>query len=307
MITAYNNTGFGQRAKSLTGYAAGIAAGVSYGMNPLFAKPLLAQGVEVSVMLFWRYMLAACFMAILMVAKRENFSLQKGQIPTMILLGVLFCMSSLLLFESYRFIPSGLATTLIYLYPTFTAIILLFCGVAPDLRTWLCIVATLAGVVLLCIPSGEIQLNAVGMLLATGSAICYALYLTIINRSRRISSVSAHSVTFYSLCTGSAIFLAMRILSGEGSIMSGLDSASIWAELTGLAFFPTMVSLLTLAISTRMIGPTTTGVLGVFEPITAILIGTAAFGEPMTATILAGIVICVAAVAVMVSGGKHAG
>lgn len=295
-----------QRGKSLAGYAAGIAAGVSYGMNPLFAKPLLAQGVEVSVMLFWRYLLAVGFMAILMLAKRESFSLRKGQIPTVLLLGVLFCMSSLLLFESYKFIPSGLATTLVYLYPTLTAIILLFCGVVPDLRTWLCIIATLAGVVLLCIPSGEIQLNAIGMLLAAGSALCYALYLIIINRSHRIESVSAHSITFYSLCTGSVIFLAMR-LSGGGSIISGLDSAGVWAELAGLAFFPTMVSLLTLAVSTRMIGPTKTGVLGVFEPLTAILIGTAAFGEPMTATILAGIVICVAAVAVMVSGGKHAG
>lgn len=292
-----------QRGKSLAGYAAGIAAGVSYGMNPLFAKPLLAHGMEVSVMLFWRYLLAVGFMAILMLAKRESFSLRKGQMPTVLLLGVLFCMSSLLLFESYKFIPSGLATTLVYLYPTLTAIILLFCGVVPDLRTWLCIIATLAGVVLLCIPSGEIQLNSIGMLLAAGSALCYALYLIIINRSRRIESVSAHSITFYSLCTGSVVFLAMRLTGG--GIISGLDSAGVWAELAGLAFFPTMVSLLALAISTRMIGPTKTGVLGVFEPLTAILIGTAAFGEPITATILAGIVICVAAVAVMVSGGKH--
>jgi len=35
----------------IIGYAAGIAAGVSYGFNPLFAKPLLDDGVSVYSML----------------------------------------------------------------------------------------------------------------------------------------------------------------------------------------------------------------------------------------------------------------
>ena len=33
--------------KRLIGYIAGIVAGVSYGTNPLFAKPLMASGVPV--------------------------------------------------------------------------------------------------------------------------------------------------------------------------------------------------------------------------------------------------------------------
>lgn len=33
------------------GYAAGIITGVTYGLNPLFAKPLLSMGVSVDTML----------------------------------------------------------------------------------------------------------------------------------------------------------------------------------------------------------------------------------------------------------------
>ncbi len=286
------------------GYAAGIIAGASYGMNPLFAKPLLAEGIGVPTMLFWRYFLASLFMAGLMLLRKESFSLRKNQILTVILLGVLFSFSSIFLFEAYKYIPSGLATTLVYLYPTLSALILLFFGEKVDLKTWLCIAATLGGVVLLCLPSGGVKLNAVGMILAGLSALSYAFYLVIINKSARIASLSAHTITFYALLTGSVLFLAIR-LSERGNVLSGLDTPPIWLNLTGLAFFPTMVSLLALAISTRSIGAAKTGVLGVFEPLTAILIGTLLFSEPLTVNIVIGIIVCISAVTFLVAGGGN--
>ena len=41
----------------------------------------------------------------------------------------------------------------------------------------------------------------------------------------------------------------------------------------GLAIFPTMVSMLTVSISTRLTGLTKTSVPGVFEPLTGIPVG----------------------------------
>ena len=85
-----------------------------------------------------------------------------------------------------------------------------------------------------------------------------------------------------------------------GSILEGIDTVANWGNLIGLAIVPTMISLLALAMSTRYIGPTKTAVLGVFEPLTAILIGTLLFGEPLTARMAVGIAICVAAVIFMI-------
>ncbi len=48
------------------------------------------------------------------------------------------------------------------------------------------------------------------------------------------------------------------------------------------------------------IGPTKTSVLGVFEPLTAILIGALLFGESITLRMGLGITICVAAVVFMI-------
>ena len=119
------------------------------------------------------------------------------------------------------------------------------------------------------------------------------------NRSKRIKKVSEHTLTLYALLTGAALFAAIRFFQG-GSITEGIDSATDWANLIGLAIVPTMISLLTLAISSRYIGPTKTSVLGVFEPLTAIMIGTLMFGEPLTLKMAIGVAVCVGAVVFMI-------
>ena len=285
--------------RRIIGYAAGILAGVSYGTNPLFGKALMESGVPVMVMLFFRYGMAAVILAMWMVFRKESFRAERRGLGLLVLLGLLFAGSSITLFCSYEYIPSGLATTLVYLYPVFVALIMVFLRFYPSWQTWLSILATFGGILLLSAPSENVQIRIPGVLLAVGAALCYSFYLVIVNRSKRIRKVSEHTLTLYSLVTGTVLFLVIRTCQG-GSMLEGVDSAADWGNLIGLAIVPTMISMLTLAVSTRYIGPTKTAVLGVFEPLTAILIGTILYGEPMTGKMAAGIAICVAAVVFMI-------
>ena len=291
------NIPFGR--KRLIGYVAGIMAGVSYGTNPLFGKALMESGVPVMVMLFFRYGFAAVILALWMLLKKESFRASRRGISLLVLLGLLFAGSSITLFCSYEYIPSGLATTLVYLYPVFVALIMVFLRIYPSWQTWLSILATFGGILLLSAPSGNVQIRLTGVLLAIGSALCYSFYLVIVNRSKRIRNVSEHTLTLYSLLTGALLFAVIRTFQG-GSMLEGIDTVADWGNLLGLAIVPTMISLLTLAMSSRYIGPTKTAVLGVFEPLTAILIGTLLFGEPLTLKMACGIAICVAAVIFMI-------
>ena len=258
------------------------------------------------VMLFFRYAFAALFLALLMGFRKESFLAKRHELILLILLGLFFAGSSITLFCSYEFIPSGLATTLIYLYPVIVALIMVFLRIYPSWQTWLAISATFGGILLLSTPSGDVPIRVPGVLLAIGSALCYSLYLIIVNRSKRIRNVSEHTITLYSLVTGATLFASIRAVQG-GSMLEGIDTLGDWGNLIGLAIIPTMVSMLTIAISSRYIGPTKTAVLGVFEPLTAILIGTLMFGETLTAKMAVGIAICVAAVVFMiVKPGKKA-
>lgn len=287
------------KKRRLAGYLAGFIAGVSYGTNPLFAKPLLESGVPVLVMLLFRYGISAAILAVWMLAKREQFRVKGNEIALLVLLGILFACSSLFLFFSYEFIPSGLATTLVYLYPVFVALIMVFLRFYPSWQTWLSIIATFGGILLLSSPSTGASIRIPGIILAVVSALSYAFYLVIVNRSKRIKNVSEHTLTLYALLTGAFLFAAIRTLQG-GSITEGINTASDWGNLIGLAIVPTMISLLTLAVSSRYIGPTKTSILGVFEPLTAILIGTLLFGESLTMKMGIGVAVCIGAVVFMV-------
>lgn len=285
------------------GYVAGIVTGVTYGLNPLFAKPLLSMGVSVDTMLACRYLIAVFILGVWLVFRKESLKVNKAQMWRLCILGFLFAMSSMLLFLSYNYIPAGLATTIVFLYPVIVALIMVLLKVYPTWQVWLSILMTFVGVVILSRPSGNMTLNITGLSLAAGSAIAYALYLIVVNRSRRLRTVTSLVLTFYALLIGSVVFLIHSAISG-GEFMAGLDGWYCWMNLICLAVFPTLVSLLTLAMATRIIGPTRTSVLGVFEPVTAIAVGTIFFGESLTLNIIIGVIITLVAVTFMVMAGK---
>jgi len=298
---------------TITGYAAGIICGISYGTNPLFAKHLLAAGVSVDTMLFFRYLLAAAILGIWLVVRRKSLKVKPNQLELLAVLGVLFATSSLLLFISYNFIPAGLATTIVFLYPVLTALIMVFVKVYPTWQNWLAIAVTFLGVVILSIPSGGVALKWQGIALGVGAALAYSIYLVTVNRSRRLRSVPSNVLTFYALLFGSVLFLVHHIAVG-GDFMSGLVPSSspnhanlfsVWMNLLGLSIIPTIISMMTIAISTRAIGPVKTSILGVFEPITAILIGTMCFGEVLTQNIIIGISLTIIAVIFMILTSKE--
>ena len=81
--------------------------------------------------------------------------------------------------------------------------------------------------------------------------------------------------------------------------MAGVSGLRVWGNMVGLAIFPTIISMVSLAVSIRLLGATKTSVLGVFEPLTAIFIGLMVFGEPLTLNIIVGMIICISAIVFM--------
>ncbi len=283
----------------MIGYPAGIITGITYGLNPLFAMPLMNQGAAIESILFFRYFFAVVLLGAFLFLSKERFKISGKQAGILLILGLLYTMSSLFLFEAYHYIASGLATTLIFLYPVLVAIIMVFLGVVPSWPVWLAIAATFGGVVIMTQGSSGEEINPLGVLLSLGSAFVYSLFIVIINRSKTIASISNSLLTFYALSVGAIVFMS-KIAFSDTPIMTGITDCCDWLNLVGLALLPTIVSTATLAVATRNIGATKASVLGVFEPITAILVGTLMFGEALTTNIVVGIGIAMVAVTFMI-------
>lgn len=284
---------------AIIGYPAGIITGITYGLNPLFAKPLMEAGASTEAILFFRYGIAVLLLGAYLVLKKESFRINLRQAGVLLGLGLLFSSSSAFLFEAYKYIASGLATTLVFLFPVMVAIIMVFLKVVPSWPVWLSIAATFAGVMIMTGGSGSEPVNPTGVWFSIAAAFFYALFIVIINRSKAIASIPNSILTFYALLAGTVFFLTRCALKGE-ELMAGLDGFMPWVNLIGLAVLPTIVSTAGLAVATRNIGATKASVLGVFEPITAILVGTVVFGEVLTPNIIAGILISVVAVSFMI-------
>lgn len=289
---------------AIIGYPAGIITGITYGLNPLFAVPLMKNGAATESILFFRYSFAVLILGIFLMLHKQSFKVSHKQAGILFILGILYTASSLFLFEAYEYIASGLATTLVFLYPVLVAIIMVFLKVIPSWPVWFAIAATFGGVLIMT-QGNEIQtINPIGVILSLGSALVYALFIIIINRNKTIANISNSLLTFYTLTVGMIIFLG-KIISSDIVMTTGISSGTDWINLLGLALLPTIISTTTLAIASRNIGATKASVLGVFEPITAIIIGTLMFGEPLTTNIIIGISIAMAAVTFMITVTKR--
>jgi len=280
------------------GYILGAVAAVSYGTNPLFAVPLYEMGLDVSSVLFYRYAFATIILGTIMKLRGESFRLQRRELPLMILLGVFFAISSVLLFESYNYMDVGLASTLLFVEPVFIALILwIFFHEKISLWTIASIAVCLSGVTFLCNPGEGAHVTATGATLVILSSLSYALYMVMINKSR-IRRLSGFTLTFYSLLFGMIVF---AVRTDMFTTVSPVPAGTLsWACIIGLSVVPTIVSLMTVAVSIRCIGSVPVSILGALEPITGVMFGVLLFGEVLTVRATVGIVLILAAVMILV-------
>ena len=346
------------------GFFFGILAAVSYGVNPLGAKYLYEEGLNVESVLFFRYGLAAliigAIMAIKIMAGRkaalghpqgqsssgpvtdneptpkpvkvtgcETFRINRGELSTLTALGLLFVVSSLTLYCSFLYMDSGVACSLLFVYPVMTAVLMaMLYGEKVTKATAAAIALSLTGVVLLYKGDGETVLSTVGVLLVMVSALSYALYIIVANRAsapeselgashNRLSKyilphrvtihrldMSAMKLSFYVLIVCSVSMVLFSLTSPERHLMP-LVTGREWGYSLMLAIVPTVFSLVSMGIAVRIIGSTPTAIMGALEPLTAVVIGLTVFHEALTVNLAAGILLILTAViTIILSKGK---
>ena len=109
---------------SFKGYLLGAVAAVSYGTNPLFALPLYDMGMDADSMLLFRYLLALPMLWALVRLGGGSLSVRRDRLPGLAAMGLLASLSSLTLFESFRYMDAGIASTMLFVYPVMVAAIM---------------------------------------------------------------------------------------------------------------------------------------------------------------------------------------
>ena len=283
------------------GYILAVIAAATYGMNPLFALPLYADGMNPDSVLFFRYLFAIPLVGAMIKGRGRDFKVHRTTLLPLFALGILMAASSLTLFEAYNYMDAGIASTILFIYPILVALIM--AAVYKEkvtLQTALCILLALSGIAMLYQGGDGITLSLTGTLLVFASALSYAIYIVGVNRPS-LKEMATLKVTFYVLLFGVLLFVVRLYINGGISLPG---QWWLWGNLLALAIFPTAISFLCTTSAIQRIGSTPTAILGALEPLTAIIFGVTVFGERLTARDCMGIFLIIVAVTVVIAGGS---
>lgn len=284
----------------LMGIGAGLLAAICYGFIPFFTLPikkgLPADFLSDPSILFYRFGFASLVVGLIMLIQRKSFRITRGELVTLIYLAFISDGSALFLIEGYSYMSSGVATTLHFMYPVVTALIMIiFYHEARKLSTALAIVMAVGGVGILSW-DGDGNTSITGVIIVLISAVCYALYIIRVNRSRA-ATMDGTKLVFYVMFIGAIIFGAEALRQGN---FKPITTTSQFTHLAALAIICTFITNTCLVFSVKRIGSTMVAVLGALEPLTAVVIGCTVFGEPITWQVLAGIALIIPAVLVII-------
>lgn len=289
----------------LKGYLFAALAAAAYGTNPVFAKPLYAEGMNPDSVLLFRYLLALLLMGMMMLwgawkgrrrgrSVADTFRVSRHSLPQLVLMGLLMSASSILLFMSYNYMPVGIASTLLFVYPVMVAVIMTLCF--HERMSWLvvaCLGLVSVGVALLGKTDEtdgglyDRQSYLTGFALVMASSLSYAIYLVGLNKTR-VRTIASMPVTFYVLLFGLTIYL-FRIAMGVPLVLP--HTWTMWLNCLGLGVFPTVISLIFTSLAIQNIGSTRTALFGAFEPVTAVALGVVVLGETISIQEALGMII----------------
>lgn len=282
---------------NLKGYLFAAIAAASYGTNPIFAIPLYREGISVTSVLFMRYAMAVAIMFFAtMIKSPKAFVIKPKYVGLLAFMGILMVLSSIALFESYKYLSAGIASTLLFFYPVMVAIIMaIFYKERLTKKSWACLVTAFLGVVILSKNDDGGFISLLGLTLVMLSSLSYAIYLVYINRGP-MKKINTSTITFYVILGGFLVMIPYCLLDG-GLMLPKTTPA--WINAIGLGFFPTVISLIFTSRAIALIGSTETAIFGALEPLTAVILGILILGETLTITPAIGMILIFVSVTVL--------
>ncbi|MBQ3174898.1 MAG: DMT family transporter [Bacteroidales bacterium] len=284
----------------LKGYLYGCISSASYGLIPLFAVPMMRKGMDIDSILSYRFACASLVMCIMLLIRKISLRITLKEFFLLAILGTVFASSSQFLFLGYNYLTVGIASTILFTYPAFVALIM-FLLFKERIRfvTLASIVLAFIGVALLYLGDGQTgPVSLLGVIIILLSSLSYGVYMIIVNKSR-VKTMNGTKLTFYAMMFSSFIFTAKALIANNGHLASFPDFSSVVCLLS-LALVPTIISGITMVKSVHYVGSTITAVLGAMEPLTAVLVGIIAFSEKFTTSLAVGMALIIGAVTIIV-------
>lgn len=291
------------RNQILKGYLAVLLSAVIFGCMPLMVKRIYADGVNSLSVVFLRNVLSAPVVGLLALWQHKSLKINLKALPSVVLLGALgSCITPILLFSSYLFMASGVATVIHFVYPA--AVMLggvLFCRERVTRGNLISVLICLLGISLFYTPGQPLDWR--GSALALVSGVTYAAYILMLAHFRH-REIRGFLLNFYIFSINS---LVMLLVCGIGGMLTLPTSPGIWALCFFFAVVINVCSVYLFQWGTLVIGGQQAAILSTMEPITSVFVGILAFRETMDLrTIIGSVLVIIASILIVLSGKQEA-
>jgi drug/metabolite transporter (DMT)-like permease len=288
-----------QKQKILSGLLLGILSSCTFGLIPFFSISFNG-GMGVPSVLFYRFAFSTIIMLPVFLFHRKRLRFTPRNLGVLLVLGIFYATTSLCLMKSYSetpggvntAIPSGIATTIHFLYPILVAgIMMVFFKEKKSVLVIFTALLSIAGVVLMV----RIDGITLGVYFACITIVTYALYMVGVKEGFKESELEEieeagvkaivekskskeidYVIAFFVLLFGAIFFGLYAVFTTK------IEPINTYLELRNLiilALFCTVISDCALIIAINKIGPTKAAILGVMEPVVTILVGRAYLSE----------------------------
>lgn len=269
----------GRKLNRFKGIILIILASASFGCIPLFAKIAYANGFNPYTFILFRSVFAVIEIFIFLKLKNIIYKVEKEQYYTLFKASFFgYALMMLLLFISYNYLATGLATTLHFIYPVVVMIgsTLIF-KEKVDWKKIIALIISITGIYFLIGFGSLNSINFVGIILALVSGLLYPYYVFKVAYGN-IKDLNSFVITFYISLFNAITLLFGSIITGNFDLefnYKGLLSTVL------VALICNMMGMVAFQAGLKIISPTTATILSTFEPITSLIIGVIVLREPL--------------------------
>ena len=278
-----------------------LISGTVFGALPGVVKYCASQGVTSVTMIVFRFAAVALFLLPAAIKQKTTFVLYRKYFLKLFIISAFGAATPIFLFWSYDFLPTGVSTTVHFLYPTVVMLLcILFFRERPNAVKLFCVALCVIGVLLMLDLSGA-SVSVRGMIIAFTSGVMWAAHIVLLDKYR-IPGATTEQMTFIISVNNIILTAAYGFIKGEMRLdmtptgLLSLIVSSLIIGILGEMFF---------LFGVRKADAQTAAIAGTLEPIVSIAVGILFLHETVTLrTGIGSVLILSAVVLIAIYGGR---
>jgi drug/metabolite transporter (DMT)-like permease len=284
------------------GTAYTIYSFVAFGIMPFLTKFAYDGGANAVTTLMFRFLIAGLILYVFLKFKKISLKISGHNFVEILFYGAfLYALNTVFLYEAYNYIPTGIATTLHFIYPvTVTLLMISIFKENLGINKVLALIFSFLG--MYCLLGGNCTgFDIYGVLLAAGSGLVYAGYIVSAGKCK-YSKIDSYVTIFYLSILSSVLLFIYGLFTNTLTLNMAFSS---YASIGLISIFCTVLALIAFLEGIKLIGPSNTAILSTLEPIVSIILGILLLNEVLSFKIgLGSVLVLISVIIVTIEKSK---